>query len=115
MSVVIKVRSKFSLTDSKYANVLDEIVNKLKGRVEEAYIFGGLARNKINDDSDIDLILIKETDCKFVERPLEFSDLLDVFPEIDILVYTRAEFERQLEDSEVGFWKSVKNEMVKVL
>lgn len=35
-----------------------------------------------------------------------FSDLLDIVPRMDILVYTPAEFEDLLADPSPGFWRS---------
>jgi len=59
--------------------------------------------------------LIKNTNTPFTQRTLEFTDLFDIFPAIDILVYTRAEFERQINSNQIGFWKNVKSTLRKIL
>jgi len=57
--------------------------------------------------SDLDLILVTPTSRPFVQRPLEFADLLDIVPRIDILVYTPEELEQLTRDPSPGFWRSV--------
>ncbi|MFW5808796.1 MAG: nucleotidyltransferase domain-containing protein [Spirochaetota bacterium] len=102
----------FGLERSEYIRLLQE---KLEGRVDQAWLFGSFTGNSFGSDSDIDIILIKETAVPFVERPFEFADLLDLVPSTDILVYTSVEFARLTDDSAVGFWKSVKESMVRLV
>ena len=80
---------------------------RLTGRVSRAYFFGSFASGTMDRDSDIDIILVKETTEPFVERPAAFFDLLDIVPACDILVYTHAEFERLTGDPSAGFWQDV--------
>jgi uncharacterized protein len=84
---------------------------RLAGRVEEAYFFGSFADGDFNKYSDIDMILVQETDLPFHERALAFSDLLDLVPTTDIMVYTRAELTRLIDEGASGFWKSVRGSM----
>jgi len=85
----------------------DRLVDRLKGRVEAAYFFGSYGTPRFRPDSDVDLILIVQTERPFVERPRLFDDLYALYPRLDILVYTPGEFER-LQAETVGFWASVK-------
>lgn len=58
------------------------------------YLFGSQARNDANKDSDIDLLIIEETDKPKRLRALEFRKELrgnNYYP-VDILVYTPQEF-----------------------
>lgn len=57
--------------------------------------------------SDVDLLLVKETSVPFWERVREFDDLYDLYPRLDVLVYTPEELAAQLKNP-AGFWKSVK-------
>jgi predicted nucleotidyltransferase len=66
----------------------------LAGRVREAYIFGSYARGEAQADSDLDLILVVETDAAWPERGRAFLDLARVGPPVDLLVYTPAEWAR---------------------
>ena len=79
----------------------------LSGRVNEAYFFGSFGTNVFGAESDIDIILINETDAPFLMRSREFEDLLDIHPALDILIYTPDEFERLTTDPSPGFWTSV--------
>ena len=116
MTVLIKDQSKNFLNPQKLESILEKIKLRLKGRVDAAYIFGSSSDGSVTQDSDIDLILICSTPTRpFVQRAFDFVDLFEVFPRLDILVYTPAEFKDQLEDSKVGFWKSVKSSLKQII
>lgn len=100
------------LTREEYKELLK---NKLKGRVVEAYIFGSFNTPDFNRFSDIDLLLVSDTAKPFVERGLDFSDIQDMVPATDILVYTPAEFRKIMSEEPAGFWKSVKGSMVRII
>lgn len=102
----------FGMTKDEY---LEKLQTRLRGRVEEAYLFGSITGNTFNKFSDIDIIIVKETGRPFQERAFEFADLLDLVPSTDILVYSRSELDRLLSDDAAGFWKSVKESMVKFI
>ncbi len=72
---------------------LDRILNRLKKdpSVRLVLLFGSLARGDARDHSDIDLIVVKETEKRFLDRLDEFYD--DAREAMDILVYTPQEFE----------------------
>ncbi len=82
----------------------------LAGKVEAAYLFGSFGTRAFRAGSDIDLILVTETELPFVERPRLFSDLYDLFPALDLLVYRREELTELLKE-ETGFWASVKGSL----
>lgn len=84
---------------------------RLKGRVRQAWLFGSHATRTVNPDSDLDLIIIIDTDVPFIRRPALFDDLYDLVPALDLLVYTPEEF-GQLEaqahpEGGSGFWSSI--------
>ena len=56
-------------------------------------LFGSLARDEINDASDVDLVIIKMTDKKFVDRIGEVIDLCRPRVAMDFIVYTPEEFD----------------------
>lgn len=55
-------------------------------------LFGSLARGDVGPWSDIDLILVKETDRRFLDRLDEFYRAVLPKTAVDVLVYTPAEF-----------------------
>lgn len=116
MSSLIKYTSEFKLTNESLAELLKRIKNQLRGRVLKVFVFGSASSGEFRDDSDIDLILVVEnSSVAFVQRSLEFKDLFDIYPDLDILVYTPAELEAHLEHSQVGFWKSVRETLTRIL
>ncbi len=77
---------------------IDEIVKTIVngyGPVEKIVIFGSQARAEADEYSDLDLIIIKKTDKRFLERILEVS-LLPIHA--DVFVYTPEEFEQMKEN-----------------
>ena len=83
-------------------------------RVIEAYrpskviLFGSRARGDAADTSDIDLIVVAESDKSFVGRLAESAALLPE-PNLDILIYTPREFEEMLSEGRL-FLKRVLEE-----
>ena len=61
-------------------------------------MFGSVARGEADEWSDLDLVVIAETDRTFFERFRDFDGLYEVWPRLDLLVYTSAEFERMVEE-----------------
>ncbi|HAK45769.1 MAG TPA: hypothetical protein DCO79_07620 [Spirochaeta sp.] len=97
------------------AEAIASITEKLSGRVEQAYYFGSFNTPAFNKNSDIDLLIVTETNTPFVERALEYSDLLDLFQAVDVLVYTPAEFSRLITNPSPGFWRSVTGSLVRII
>lgn len=73
---------------SRIVNILVNTYNPLK-----IILFGSLVNGEVHDFSDIDLIVVKESDKSFYERLEEV--ILLTMPKVgaDILVYTPEEFE----------------------
>jgi predicted nucleotidyltransferase len=66
-------------------------------RAERIYLFGSVARGEADELSDIDLVVIKQTDRPFLDRLREVAKLLP--PDIggvDVLVYSPEEFSTML-------------------
>ena len=104
------------LTRDNFPLIKSKIIAKLQGKVEEAYLFGSSATEKFHSGSDIDLIIVKDTNLPFALRAREFLDLHKIFPEIDILVYSKKELDLKINlNSEFGFWSSVKETMKKII
>jgi len=65
-------------------------------KIKKAILFGSLARNEASRHSDVDLILIQDTELRFLDR---YEGVLASFgralPEshVDILIYTPKELE----------------------
>ena len=83
-----------------------ELRTLLAGRVEGAYLFGSYGTPGFDRDSDVDLFLVVRTSKPFLERCLDFPDVQDLVPDMDLLVYTPEEFESLTADPSPGFWTS---------
>lgn len=71
----------------------------IQSGVRKVILVGSLARGEVHRASDIDLIIVKETEKRFVDRLDEFYSLLLPRVAMDIFVYTPEEFERMKEES----------------
>ncbi|MCX7795745.1 MAG: nucleotidyltransferase domain-containing protein [bacterium] len=67
--------------------------------IEKIILFGSLLRNDIMSTSDIDLIIIKETKKRFLDRLDEIYTTIKPRVAMDILVYTPKEFEKLQKES----------------
>jgi len=57
-------------------------------------LFGSLATGDVDEWSDVDLVIVKETSQRFLDRIREVLELLHPRVGVDILVYTPEEFDR---------------------
>jgi predicted nucleotidyltransferase len=92
-----------------------EVRSMLAGRVEAAYIFGSYGTKNFGRDSDVDMMLVVQTEKPFVELALDFTDTLDLVPDMDLLVYTPEEFRNLTSEPSSGFWTNVVASMRRVV
>ncbi len=79
----------------KNASLIDDIKQRIVAAFnpELLLLFGSYARGDARDDSDVDLLLVMETDAKPIYRILPVRQALRDIPiSKDILVYTPKEF-----------------------
>jgi len=77
---------------------ISEIVNKIASgyNPEQIILFGSYAEGNPDNDSDLDLLIIQETDLPPHKRGLDIRlSLIGLKIPIDILVYTKSEFEEE--------------------
>jgi len=79
---------------------LGELAERVRGPLEvagaeRAIVFGSWARGEADGYSDLDLVVVLDTDLPRLERANQLRAVLDaaVIP-VDLLVFTPAEFER---------------------
>ena len=96
------------------ALLIEQELNDFIERLKENYhplkiiLFGSAASKNINQRSDIDVIVIKETDKNFWERLREINFYCSKKIGMDVLIYTPEEF-KQLSENRLFF----KNEILK--
>jgi len=66
---------------------------------EKIILFGSITRDDWDEYSDVDVIVVYETDKSFLERLKELYMSWDIPKAIDILAYTPAEFVEMAADS----------------
>ena len=65
---------------------------------ERVILFGSLARGDSDDYSDIDVMVIKRTETRFVQRLVEAGRLISLPRHVDVFVYTPEELSAMEED-----------------
>jgi len=79
---------------------LDELVARMRGPLEaagaeRAIVFGSWARGEADGFSDLDLVVVLQTELPRFERGKLLAGVLDAVPiPVDLLVYTPEEYER---------------------
>ena len=93
--------------------VIEEIVAALKGYdPKRVILFGSGARGEEDRYSDIDLVIIKETEERFLDRINSIYEILQPLCAIDVLVYTPDEFERMRQEGNPFIEKVLQEGMV---
>ncbi|MEI2691072.1 MAG: nucleotidyltransferase domain-containing protein [Anaerolineae bacterium] len=94
-SIVIPDRR---LTEAEIDAELADLVEMLKPyEAQRIVLHGSLTRGDWNRASDIDLIIVKETDLPFTKRISEVIDLCDTTMNVEPLIYTPEELAAMLE------------------
>lgn len=63
-------------------------------QARKAILFGSAARGDADEWSDLDLVIVTDTSRPFLERYLDFVAIYDIWPRLDLLIYTPKEFEQ---------------------
>jgi len=71
-----------------------ETMGMIQYRPQKVLLFGSLASGETGEWSDLDLVIVRETEKRFLDRTKEVMQLLRPRIGVDILVYTPAEYER---------------------
>ena|SRR3989304_7205433 len=90
------------------------ILEKHSSQFILAFIYGSLARGEQDSYSDVDLILLRNTQREFFDRIREIFDLVFELPRADILIYTPDEFEQLVHAEGNFFLKRVMQEAVEI-
>jgi len=113
--VLERSRPKTSVEDIGVAEIKSFLAEKLRGLgVRRAFLFGSVAEGTCGAWSDIDVVVVYDTDRPFVERPRDFEALFDLGIPVDILAYTPEEFDRMGKTC-TGFWKEFERTCVRIV
>ena len=119
MSADLKIlgqsRPRHSVLDYSREEIIAFLKSKLADKkIIAAYLTGSLATDTSHHWSDIDCIIIKETNQPFLERGHAFQDLLELGIPVDILVYTPAEAEN-LQANPTPFWRQAMRQALRII
>jgi len=85
------------MTQEKFKQVLPEIVSRLRSVFDPCtiYLFGSCARGQITRSSDVDLlVVVPDSPLNFHDRTAAAYRVLErIGVPVDVMVYTRAEFD----------------------
>jgi uncharacterized protein len=95
--------------------LIERVVNDLLAyQPEKIILFGSAARGDTDEYSDIDLIVVKKTDQRFIQRLVEVMAFVprDVTVNVDALVYTPDELKAMVEEGNPFIEQALKDGVV---
>lgn len=81
---------------NELVRILDIIINEYAP--EKVILFGSFAEGKTHEWSDIDLLIIKETSKRPVERCIELSKIIKPKVGIDLFIYSPEEYKNLINE-----------------
>lgn len=72
------------------------ILQRYSGLFQKAYVYGSVPRGGADEQSDVDLILVRETKLPFFDRIREVFEIVRELAPVDIPIYTGEELTRLL-------------------
>ena len=96
MGVDILNTARFTELNSELTRMVGAIIEKYNP--EKIILFGSTANGNVNEWSDLDLVVIKDTDKSFYERLEEIVEIAQPNIGADIIVYTPDEAEQMKDD-----------------
>lgn len=90
--------------------IKEELV--MKYHPSKIILFGSLISGKIRKDSDIDLVIVKDTEKTFIDRAIDVALLIRPNLAVDFLVYTPEEFIKMSEGDNYFFNEVIKGKVL---
>lgn len=94
---------------------INEITTRIASRFnpDKIILFGSYANGTQNEESDLDLLIIQETDLPPQKRGFDIRmSLLGLMIPFDILIYTKTEFEQEKENRYSFLSSAIKNSKI---
>ena len=93
--------------------IIDQVLQGLMAyQPEKVILFGSYARGDFDEFSDIDLIVIKNTDQRFFQRLAEVDAFMPRDVKADVFVYTPREFQTMIESGNPFIEQAIKDGIV---
>ena len=83
------------MPDDELAGVIEEVVRRIVGvsDPQRIILFGSHARGDCGPDSDLDILVVIDSDLDFVTRTADLARQLRAGVDLDLLAYTPQEME----------------------
>ena len=97
------------------SKMIDDIVKRIaiKFNPDKIILFGSYATGNPNNDSDIDLLIIKDSDLPRHKRSFDIQkSLIGSMIPMDILVYTTKEFEQEKKEKSSFLYSAIKTSKI---
>ncbi len=94
---------------------IDEVASRIASRFNpyKIILFGSYANGTPNDDSDLDLLIVQDSDLPMQKRGLDIRmSLIGTKIPLDILIYTKLEFEQEKSENSSFLNSAIKNSKV---
>lgn len=108
-SIVAKMKSsgfcEFKFTDFSRRRRLERNLKKVlkaliqKYKPERIVVFGSLAKGEVGPASDLDILIVKETNKRYFDRVSDVTKICDYDVGIDFLVYTPDEYDEAMKSN----------------
>lgn len=99
------------IDSAKIGDIAMKIADKFNP--EQIILFGSYAKGTQGNGSDIDLLIIQETELPSYKRGIDIRlSLIGTKMPIDILVYTKNEFEKEKNDKHSFLFSAIKTSKI---
>lgn len=88
---------RFQRLDANLTRILDALTSHYAP--EQVIVFGSFASGEVTETSDLDLLIVKQTDKPFFDRIREVLKICDYDVGVDFLVYTPKELQEAAENN----------------
>lgn len=101
----VKMNSAKEILNQELRRIVDRIIQEYSP--EKIILFGSLAGGNVNEYSDIDLVIIKKTEEKFMQRLHQVRMLAQAQAAADFIVYTPEEVEQMKRENRAFLIKEI--------
>jgi uncharacterized protein len=83
------------------------VLGRHDGQFIRAWVYGSVARGEQDEESDVDIVLVRRTGASFFDRIREVMGLVAELGPVDLLIYTPEELRDLVESRKNGFLQDV--------
>lgn len=103
--MTVSVEARRHILNEELKRIVELIIREYSPK--KIILFGSLATNHIHEWSDIDLVIIKDTNKRFIDRLHDVHLLAKPRVGVNFIVYTPSEVEKMLEENRYFLVKEI--------